>query len=183
MTFENQQAVRRRTLDDSKGNAVAEPPKTQFSVRSIAALTAAIAVWFWIFRKTKPLEIAVFSGAAVSAGIVGQFVYSFWLPRRVTVLATTLLVYNFGLLAFMLLGPSSGVSIAEAMSLLIGFLIQPAGYILRSGATPETFALVVATAIFAPAHSLRPSFPSALITAFGVGIWYSAGWLMLSYGA
>ena len=68
--------------------------KTQFSLRALVVLTAAVALWFWIFREM-PLEgIAVFAGVALTAGIAGHVVYAKWLPWRGTVMTTVLLLYN-----------------------------------------------------------------------------------------
>lgn len=44
-----------------------EAPKNQFSIRAIIVLTAAIAVWFWIFADIAPVDLAIFTGIAVAA--------------------------------------------------------------------------------------------------------------------
>ena len=59
-----------------------EAPKNQFSIRAIIVLTAAIAVWFWIFADIDPVDLAVFTGIAVAAGFVAHFLYSAGQRRR-----------------------------------------------------------------------------------------------------
>lgn len=59
-----------------------EKSKTQFSLRAIAVLTAASAVWVAIFRDMPPTELAIVIGIAIAAGIAGHVVYARWLPWR-----------------------------------------------------------------------------------------------------
>jgi hypothetical protein len=43
--------------------------------------------------------------------------------------------------------------------------------------------MVLGTLLFTPAHSIRPSLPTAIITALGLGFWYASSILMLIYAA
>ena len=163
-----------------------ESSRSQFSICGILILTAAIAAWFWIFSELQLVELAVFTGIAVTSGILAHFLYSFWLPSRVTVFATVLLIYSSILVALVLLESNSSISLSSCRELLVDVLMQPIEMLTHAKTTRQIrFGSVVffSTLFFSLAHSLRPSFPSALITAFGIGIGYAVGILMLMYAA
>jgi hypothetical protein len=42
--------------------------------------------------------------------------------------------------------------------------------------------VVLGTVMFTPAHAIRPSLPSAIITALGIAIWYGVSIMMMAYG-
>jgi hypothetical protein len=155
--------------------------KTQFSLRAVVALTVASAVWVWLFSEAKPVEIAVFSGVALTAGIVGHVVYRYCLPWRVTVVAMVLLLYNAVLLALEVLHDGS-----NPLELLLQVAVGPAEMLMHvkwhwHRHTVFKLAMVLGTLLFTPAHSIRPSLPTAIITALGVGFWYGSSILMLTY--
>jgi hypothetical protein len=43
-----------------------------------------------------------------------------------------------------------------------------------------TLAIVLGTLIFTAAHSIRPSLPSAMITALGIAMWYGASMMIMA---
>jgi hypothetical protein len=157
--------------------------KTQFSIRAIAAFTVASAVWVWLFREAKPVEIAIFSGVAMTAGILGHVVYRYWLPWRVTAIVTVLLLYNAVLFVPALLHDGS-----NSFRFLFQVAFGPAEMIMHMNwhwhrDTVFMLAMVLGTLLFTPAHSIRPSLPTAIITALGLGFWYASSILMLIYAA
>lgn len=161
-----------------------ETPKTQFSIRSIIALTAAIAVWALIFGEAALAETTVLTGVALAAGIAAHFLYSFWLPWRITVMATVLLTYNSILFAHALQHSSSSDPVSDCLELLVDVVVQPTEMLMHAKTLREKMfllAILFGTVFFTPAHSLHPSLPSALITALGIGIWYAAGILLMMY--
>ena len=163
---------------------LAEAPKNQFSILAIIVLTAAIAVWIWIFGDLTPVELTVFTGIAVAAGIVAPFLDSLWLPWRVTVLFAVLLIYNSILVALVLLQSNSSNPMSLCWELLVDVVANPIKLMMRAETLRQNLfclAILFGTLFFTPAHSLRPSFPSALVTALGIGIWYAIGILMLMY--
>ena len=97
--------------------------KTQFSLRVTIVLTAAIAGWVWILRESTPAEMAVFTGAALTAGFVGHLVYSLLLPWRITVIVTVLSLYNAILVALMLLRAS--LPLVDCLESLIDVVVEP----------------------------------------------------------
>ena len=163
---------------------ITESPRTQFSIRAMIALTAAIALWLWIFREATPFELGIFSGIAFVAGLVAHLFYTFWLPSRITAIATVLLIYNAILVVLALWGSNSNTPVADCLEFLIDILAQPVEMLMHLS-TPRqtmfTLAIVLGTILPTPAHSIRPSLPSAFITALGIGIWYAAGMLFLIY--
>jgi hypothetical protein len=155
--------------------------KTQFSLRAVVALTVASAVWVWLFREAKPVEIAIFSGVALTAGLVGHVVYRYCVPWRVTVVATVLLLYNAVLLALEVLHDGS-----NPLELLLQVAVGPAEMLMHVNwhwhrDTVFMLAMVLGTLLFTPAHSIRPSLPTAIITALGLGFWYTTSILMMIY--
>jgi hypothetical protein len=157
--------------------------KTQFSLRATATLTAAIAVWVAIFREMPPTELAILTGIAVAAGLAGHVVYARWLPWRVTVIATVLLIYNGLLGTQLLLQTGSGEPWFRRLAFLFELLVFPAEMAIRARAPRDILlmiAIVLGTLIFTAAHSIRPSLPSAIITALGIAIWYGAAMMIMA---
>lgn len=159
--------------------------KTQFSLRVSVVLTAASAFWLWIFREMSPVEIVVFAGIALTAGLVGHVVYAFWLPSRVTVIGTVLLLYNAILGAQLLLQSGSAGPWFARLAVLFEIVVLPAE-LMRNATSPRdivfSLAMVVGTLIFTAAHSIRPSLPTAIITAMGIAIWYGSSIMSMIYG-
>lgn len=58
------------------------------------ALTAANALWLWVFQVITLLDLAIVTGAVVTAGIVAPVVYTVWLPWRFTRIAVVILLWN-----------------------------------------------------------------------------------------
>ena len=159
--------------------------KRQFSLRATFILTAVSAVCVWIFGEITPVEMAVIAGIAVTAGLVGHVVYTKWLPWRVTVIATVLLVYNALLGTQLLFSTGSGTPMLARLAFLFEIVISPLE--LMSYATSPRdiifwLVVVLGTVIFTPAHAIRPSLPSAIITALGIAIWYGVSIMMMAYG-
>lgn len=153
---------------------------TQFSLRAVAVLTLASAVWVWLFREARPAEIATFSGVAVTAGIVGHVVYEYLFAWRVSVILTVLLLYNGLLLALVLLYGRE----PNPLELLFQVAVEPVDMLMHVKWHRDTVFLVVmllGTLLFTPAHWVRPSLPTAIITALGIGFWYASSILMLTY--
>ena len=157
----------------------------QFSLRATFMLTAVSAVWVWIFREITPVEMAVIAGIAVTAGLVGHIVYTYWLPWRVTVIATVLLLYNALLGVLSLLESSSGPPSLARLEVLFAVVVWPLE-MMRYATAPRDImfwlVMVLATLIFTPAHAIRPCLPSAIITALGIAIWYGVSIMMMAYG-
>lgn len=158
--------------------------KTQFSLRATAVLTAATAVWIWIFREAPAFDLAIIAGAASTAGLAGHVVYARWLPSRVTVMATVLLLYNALLGAQLLLQSGSGTPWFERLAFLLDILVLPVQMMSHATGTRDILflaTLVLGTLTFTPAHSIRPCLPSAIITAMGIAIWYGGSLLIMAY--
>ena len=153
--------------------------KTKFSLRSTVMLTAAVAVWFWFLGQLPGSErsdeivlpIAVVTGVALAAGIVGHVVYTAWLPWRMTVIVTSLLIYD---VVFVLM-TSFALGLADNLAFLIETLIAPARELISLNWISMSLKCLLPTLILAPAHSIRPSLPSAIITALGIAAWYVTG--------
>lgn len=165
------------------GRPIVEKSKTQFSLRATVVLTAASAVWVAIFREMPPTELAIVTGIAVAAGIAGHVVYVRWLPWRVTVIATVLLIYNTLLGAQLLLHSGSGEPWFRRLDFLFELLLLPAEMAIRARAPRDILlmlAIVLGTLIFTAAHSIRPSLPTATITALGIAIWYGGAMMIMA---
>lgn len=158
--------------------------KAQFSIRATAVLTAATAVWLWIFRQARPVDMAVLASAALIAGLAGHLVYARWIPRRATVMTTVFLLYNAMLGTQLLLQSGGGSRWFERLAFLGDILVLPI-MAIRQAAGPHDMlflaSVVLGTLIFTPAHSIRPCLPSALITSLGIAIWYGGSILMVAY--
>ncbi len=156
---------------------------SQYSLRATLVLMVASMVWIWIFKEMRPLEIAILAGFALAAGLVGHVVYSFWLPWRVSVLATVLLIYNLCLGTQFLLQSASRPPWRETLTILWDVLIFPAEMLTHTTAARDVaFMLltVAATLIFSAAHSIRPCLPTAIVTALGVAIWYGVSLMIMA---
>ena len=157
-------------------------PKTrQFSLLSTVTLTTAVAFWCWLFNDLPAFELALFSGTTLIAGLIGHFTHEFVLRSRITVLATALLLYNVSLL---ILGSLSSMSLGDSLEMLKDLIVEPAMLVQRTnGILGRLFSLsiVAGTVLLTPAHSIRPCLPTAIMTAMGPGIWYSAGLLCLMH--
>ncbi len=159
--------------------------KRQFSLRATFILIAVSAVWVWIFREMTPFEMAVVAGIAVTAGLLGHIVYTYLLSSRVTVIATVLLVYNALLGAQLLLEPGSGTPTIRRLAFLFDILVLPLEMMKYATAPRDIMfwlVMVLGTLIFTPAHAIRPSLPSAIITGLGIAIWYGVSIMMMAYG-
>ncbi len=159
--------------------------KAQFSLRAMIVLTASFAVWVWIFREIKPGEMAVLTGIVLMAGIVAHVVYAFWLPWRVTVIATVLLLYNVMIGALTLLQSGSSMSWFQHLEFLYDVVVHPAKMMMYTHSPRDlvfSLAIVLGTVFFTPAHAIRPSLPTAIITALGIAIWYGSSIMMMAYG-
>ena len=160
--------------------------KTQFSLSATLVVTAAFSVWFWFLAQLPgsqepgelALAIAVFTGVALAAGVAGHVVYSLWLPWRVTVIVTSLLLFN---VVFFLLNIFAGsLDLADASALLFEILLLPARELVAMNWISMSLKCLLPTLILTPAHSIRPSIPSAIITALGVVAWYVTGLSIVS---
>jgi hypothetical protein len=152
--------------------------KTQFSLRASVVLTAAVGFWVWIFREMSPVEIAVFGGVALTAGVVGHIVYTKWLPWRVTVIATVLLLYN-SLLGVQLLLSGSGEP-----WLLVETVVLPFEMMWHAKSPRDILfvsLIVLGTLTLTPAHCIRPSLPTAIVSALGIAIWYVSSIMIMIY--
>ena len=153
--------------------------KSQFSLRATVVLTAAVAFWLWFLRQTSPLggqpgEITVYTGLALTAGIVGHVVYTFWLPWRVTVIVTSFLLYAVALVLFV--AWDQHLDVTDSLWFLFITLVPPRVLIdFHSWNWISMLICLLTTLILAPAHSIRPSLPSAIITALGIAAWYVTG--------
>ncbi len=156
-----------------------------FSLRACCVLVAASALWVWIFRDLSSIELLVLSSVAFVAGTVSHLVYAFWLPWRVTAIAVDVMLYNGLLAAQLLFGSGTGTSSPRRLAFLIDVLVEPA-QMATYARTPSDIlfflAVLFGTLVFTPAHAIRPSLPSAIITALGISIWYGSSIMMMAYG-
>lgn len=163
-----------------------ETPKHQFSLLATIVVTAAIAIWFALFQDATLTELAIFSGIALAAGIAGHLVYTFLLPWRITVVATVLLVYNLIPFATLLASTGPTMKLLSNLDFFVDVVVQPAELAMHTTQTRDILWIIatgLVTAIFTPAHAVRPSLPTAIITALGLGAWYATGIRILSHGA
>lgn len=161
-----------------------DAPKHQFGLRAAIVLTAAIAIWFGLFQDASLTELAIFSGAALVAGVAGHMVYTLWLPWRITVVAMVLLIYNLILFSMLLESVGLGTELFSHLDFLVDVVVLPAEMAMHFQQTSDILwmsALMSVTTIFTLAHTVRPSLPTAIITAFGVGAWYATGILIMSH--
>ena len=142
---------------------------SQFSFQGLFAVTAAFALWIFLlsdFRR-EPMAIVSFWTLAVVAGVNGHLIHRYLLPWRGTVVVGLLFI---PLLIFAVVANLLGNGDAVVDFLLIPidlFRHQSWGDSLRS-TVPMFMCFLVLTA----AHPVRPSLPSAIISAIGVSLWY-----------
>lgn len=161
-----------------------ETRKNQFSVREMIVLMTAFAVWCWVLREASPVETAIFSVIAIVAGVLGHLAYAYFLPWRVTAIATVFLLYNAILIAAYLSSSGSNFRLPDCWDALTEIVMQPAEMAWRTRGTRDglfPLAIVIAVGLFSPAHPIRPSLPAAIVSAIGLGIWYAVGILVLIY--
>ena len=161
-----------------------EERTSQFSLRATIVLTAAIALWLAIFREASPVELAIFSTVTLAAGVIAHLVHAYWLPWRFTVIVVVLLIYNTALAVLMLVELGGAFPLLLLLETVIQIISQPAKMAVRASGMRDilfTLGYVLGTLCFTPAHVIRPGFPTAIITAIGIGIWYTAGILIMIY--
>ncbi len=162
---------------------MADNQKQQFSVLSVILLTAAIAIWLTLFREASASELAIFASTAAVAGVLAHLAYTYVLAWRVTAAVTVLLVYNLALVLLLVWNVGLSNQLIDRLDLLADIVMQPAAIVTRVRSIDQVLSigpLVLVTAIYTPAHAVRPSLPTAIITALGIGAWYAAGILILS---
>ncbi|MEO1528932.1 MAG: hypothetical protein AAFX06_26220 [Planctomycetota bacterium] len=162
-----------------------ETPKVRatFSLRSLVVLTAAAAFWLWLFRDVTLDDITILSGIVLVAGCLGHFAHVL-LPWRPIVPLVVLLTYNVVFLLASFSG--SRLTAAAQLEVLWGVLVLPAEVLVHTwNVRGITFCctIIAVTVLLAPAHLFRTGFPAAMLTAIGIGIWYSTGLMLLAYAA
>lgn len=160
-----------------------QQPKTQFNLQAIFALTTAVAVWAWIFKDTSPTEMAALAIVPLVAGTIGHLTYTFVLPWRFTTTATMLILFNVVPLLLMLFAPDARDAVWDHIKFLIMITTRPAEMLAhaRSSDLSMCIAYVLGTLLLTPANALKPCFPTAMISAIGLTIWYGVGVLILSH--
>jgi len=149
--------------------------KEQFGPVNCLLLAAAMAAWCWLFREVTLLEQTVLGSVCVVAGLIGHLVYARWWSYRTTVFVVVLLIYTDTL--FLLSLPVGGPR--EAFELSTAVFVEPALLLLRGN--PHGVPFLLGTLIFAPANIIRPSLPTAVVTALGLGMWCMAGLLLMAH--
>ena len=168
------------------GEKTAPKPPHQFGIRSFMLLTVVMAVWFWLFRGITPAEMTIFTSFALVVGLLAHLVYTFLLPQRLVGLISILLFYNVTLALLTVVSAGFQNPISETFETIVAIIRAPATIIPHASSPRELFfsvTIVAGTLLLTPAHAIQPNLVSALITSMGVGIWYVAGILVLSYGA
>jgi hypothetical protein len=93
------------------------------------------------------------------------------------------LLYNAGLLFVAKLDTGSFIPSFDDLQILFDAVIQPAALIAHARQLNEVlFCVVIVLGVlsFTPAHLVRPSLPSAIVSALGLGIWYGSFVMMMS---
>jgi hypothetical protein len=151
----------------------------QFSLREILGLTAVLAVWLWFLLQHAPVRgagVLIVTVVALVAGLIGHVVYIYVLRWRGIVVITSLVAYSAP--AFLLFVLASQFDVIGAVFMLVETLIAPARELVSADRMLEWETLALGctmTLLFVPAHFIRPTFPTAIVTAFGVAAWYLLG--------
>lgn len=116
----------------------------------------------------------VFVGFTLFAGASGHFLYERVFKTRWAVHFSVLLLFSLGLGSLALLQNGSLYLVLE-----VPFLIPSAiRWSNPTATTTMVFGMMLVLAVIS-AHSIRPGFRTALLTALGWGIWYSASLMVL----
>lgn len=117
----------------------------------------------------------VLVGFTLFAGVLGHFLYERIINKRWVVHFAVLSLFSLGL-GTLALQDGSFSHVLE-----VPFLIPSAiRWSNPTAATTMTVGMMLVLAIVS-AHSIRPGFRTALLTALGWGIWYSASLMILSH--
>ncbi len=156
-----------------------ESGRIQFNLRDGLLLMAATAVWTVFLTRQSGWQgqgLVMLTGIAVLAGMVGHLVYRFVLAWRITVAITALLLYSIP--ALLILAGSGSMDPLESIWILFEILISPARDLIvpdHSQGRFSPWAGLLAALMLAPAHSISPRMPWAIVTALGVAAWYATG--------
>lgn len=149
------------TSQDSEPTRVGARLPSQFSLRSMLVLMVACAIWLWLLSDLRqdPFEFAVFALITFVVGVVGHLVHTYLLSWRGTVLVSAIV------LPLLILGALTGSHLA---TLPVEFFMRQSWPDRIKYAIPFLVSIVALGA----AHPIKPSLPTAIITALGVSLWY-----------
>ena len=155
------------TSQDSGPTRLGTRLHSQFSLRAMLVLMAAVAVWLWLLLDLRqdPFEFAVFALITLAVGVGGHFLYTYVLPWRGTVLVSAIV------LPPLILGALTGSLLA---TLPVEFFMRQSWPDRMKYALP----FLVSIVILGAAHPIKPSLATAIITALGVSLWYGLALLI-----
>jgi hypothetical protein len=157
-----------------------EKNKTQFGIGEVALLTAGVAVWIWFLMQLPepvPVQaIVVFSSIALAAGFFGHVAYVYLLTWRGTVVVGAFLIYC---VVFLIMAAAESIDFSESLSLLLEALVSPARELYVMSWISMSLKCLLPTLLLAPAHPIRPSLPTAIMTSLGVAAWFVTGLVIL----
>lgn len=151
------------TRHDSGSTPLGDCRRSQFSLRGMLVLMAACTIWLWLLLdlRQNPLGFAVLALITLAVGVVGHFLYTYVLPWRGTVLVSAIV------LPLQILGV---LSVSLLATLPVEFFARQSW----PDRIKYTLPFLVSIVILGAAHPIKPSLPTAIITALGVSLWY--GW-------
>lgn len=145
----------------------------QFSLRDMLLLMAACAIWLWLLSdwRQDPFGFAVLALITLAVGVGGHVLYTYVLPWRGTVLVSAIV------LPPLILGGLTG-SLLDGWSFLTTLPVE--FFMRQSWPDRMKFALpfLVSVVLLGAAHPIKPSLPTAIITAIGVSLWYGLSLLI-----
>jgi len=156
-------------------------PRFQYRLLTALLLTAVSAYWLWMLRDLGPTVVSVLAALTLTAAILGHLIFTYLLPSRLTVLVTNI-VFSTAILVALALLEGSGSGIGEIPMIIFMLHKAPVDFLLHTRDVVETLSAVLMIAspiLLALAHSLRPSWPAALIAAAGTSLWYGIALLIV----
>ena len=155
------------TSQDSGPTRLGARLQSQFSLRAMLVLMAACAIWLWLLLDLRqdPFGFAVFALITLAVGVGGHFLYTYALRWRGTVLVSAIV------LPPLILGTLTGSLLA---TLPFEFFMRQSWPDRMKYALP----FLVSIVLLGAAHPIKPSLPTAIITALGVSLWYGLALLI-----
>lgn len=161
------------TSQDSGPTRLGARLQWQFGLRDMLLLMAACAIWLWLLSdwRQDPFGFAVLALITLAVGVGGHFLYTCVLPWRGTVLVSAIV------LPPLILGGLTG-SLLDGWSFLTTLPVE--FFMRQSWPDRMKFALpfLVSAVLLGAAHPIKPSLPTAIITAIGVSLWYGLALLI-----
>lgn len=144
-------------------------------------LTAACAYWMWLLSDLRhhPIDFVILAAITIACGIVGHLLYAYVLPWRVTVVVSNLVLF----LVVCELGTGSVAGGLGSLTQISNFFFYlPVDFFVhrRGWADGMSFWLpmLAGIVICTAAHPIKPSLPTAIITAIGISMWFGVAALI-----